>query len=144
MAPNVGPKTYYPVEAETATVIKRRSRKMKNLTGSVNLTVPEEITGWFNDLKIDPFDGLKNLMICDQMKKRCSPECKEHYWISGKNLSPPEMLADKLEAFDNIRRSLPSGPRRHVKASETVNYGRKISFRNLNASQKRIFPSGTK
>ncbi|GFV72482.1 hypothetical protein TNCV_2741201 [Trichonephila clavipes] len=24
------------------------------------------------------------------------------------------MLADKLEAFDNIRRSLPSGPRRHV------------------------------
>ncbi|GFV76473.1 retrovirus-related Pol polyprotein from transposon 412 [Trichonephila clavipes] len=34
------------------------------------------------------------------------------------------MLADNLEAFDNIRRSLPSGPRRHVKASETVNDGR--------------------
>ncbi|GFY37836.1 hypothetical protein TNIN_144861 [Trichonephila inaurata madagascariensis] len=34
------------------------------------------------------------------------------------------MLADKLEAFDNIRRSLPSGPRKHVKASETVNDGR--------------------
>ncbi|GFU68630.1 retrovirus-related Pol polyprotein from transposon 17.6 [Trichonephila clavipes] len=32
-------------------------------------------------------------MIADQMKKRCSPECKEHYWISGKNLSPPVMLA---------------------------------------------------
>ncbi|GFX69061.1 retrovirus-related Pol polyprotein from transposon 297 [Trichonephila clavipes] len=36
------------------------------------------------------------------------------------------MLADKLEAFDNIRRSLPSGPRRHVKASETVNYGKQV------------------
>ncbi|GFV26266.1 transposon Tf2-8 polyprotein [Trichonephila clavipes] len=35
------------------------------------------------------------------------------------------MLAQKLEAFDNIRRSLPRGTRRHVKASETVNDGRK-------------------
>ncbi|GFS42966.1 uncharacterized protein TNIN_267171 [Trichonephila inaurata madagascariensis] len=39
------------------------------------------------------------------------------------------MLADKLEAFDNIRRSLPSGPRKHVKASETVNDGRQVSSR---------------
>ncbi|GFY57572.1 uncharacterized protein TNIN_399471 [Trichonephila inaurata madagascariensis] len=37
------------------------------------------------------------------------------------------MLADKLEAFDNTRRSLPNGPRRHVKASETVNHGRQVS-----------------
>ncbi|GFS29219.1 transposon Ty3-I Gag-Pol polyprotein, partial [Nephila pilipes] len=34
------------------------------------------------------------------------------------------MLADKLEAFYNLRRSLPSGPKRHVKASETLNIGR--------------------
>ncbi|GFW55166.1 uncharacterized protein TNCV_115521 [Trichonephila clavipes] len=40
-----------------------------------------------------------------------------------------EMLADKLEAFDNIRLSLPSGPRRHVKTSETVHDGRQVSFR---------------
>ncbi|GFY46652.1 uncharacterized protein TNIN_302581 [Trichonephila inaurata madagascariensis] len=37
------------------------------------------------------------------------------------------MLADKLKAFDNIRRSIPSGPRKHVKASETVNDGRQVS-----------------
>ncbi|GFW89596.1 tyrosine-protein kinase CSK [Trichonephila clavipes] len=35
--------------------------------------------GWLNELKIDSFDGLKNLMIANQMKKKCSPECKEHY-----------------------------------------------------------------
>ncbi|GFV64440.1 uncharacterized protein TNCV_955981 [Trichonephila clavipes] len=70
--------------------------------------------GWLNELKIDSFDGLKNLMIADQMKKRCSPECKEHYLDIWEELISPEMLADKLEAFDNIRRSLPSGPRRHV------------------------------
>ncbi|GFU61560.1 hypothetical protein TNCV_2158421 [Trichonephila clavipes] len=39
----------------------------------------------------------------------------EYYLISGKIFIFPEMLADKLEAFDNIRRSLPSFPRRHVK-----------------------------
>ncbi|GFS85920.1 uncharacterized protein NPIL_614621 [Nephila pilipes] len=37
------------------------------------------------------------------------------------------MLTDKLEAFDNLRRSLPSGPKRHVKASETLNVGRQVS-----------------
>ncbi|GFX67048.1 uncharacterized protein TNCV_589641 [Trichonephila clavipes] len=40
-----------------------------------------------------------------------------------------QILADKLEAFDNIRRSLPSGTRRHGKASETVNDGKQVSFR---------------
>ncbi|GFY09249.1 uncharacterized protein TNCV_2991671 [Trichonephila clavipes] len=49
------------------------------------------------------------------------------------------MLADKLEAFDNIRRSLPSGPRRHVKASEIVNDGRQVSFRNPERPPKREY-----
>ncbi|GFW65176.1 uncharacterized protein TNCV_394421 [Trichonephila clavipes] len=35
--------------------------------------------GRLNELKIDSFDGLKNLIIAVQMKKRCSSECKEHY-----------------------------------------------------------------
>ncbi|GFW19855.1 uncharacterized protein TNCV_3561581 [Trichonephila clavipes] len=72
--------------------------------------------GWLNELKIDSFDGLKNLMIVDQIKKRCFPECKEHYLDICEELISPEMLADKLEAFDKIRLFLPSGPRRHVKA----------------------------
>ncbi|GFT87282.1 uncharacterized protein NPIL_289801 [Nephila pilipes] len=37
------------------------------------------------------------------------------------------MLAHKLKAFENLRRSLPSGPKRHVKASETLNVGRQVS-----------------
>ncbi|GFW12876.1 uncharacterized protein TNCV_2256251 [Trichonephila clavipes] len=85
--------------------------------------------GWLNELKIDSFDGFKNLTIANQMKKRCSPECKEHYLGIWKELISPEMLEVKLEAFDNIRRSLPSGSRRHVKASETVNDERTVSFR---------------
>ncbi|GFW91392.1 uncharacterized protein TNCV_3375581 [Trichonephila clavipes] len=48
--------------------------------------------GWLNELKIESFDGLKNLMIADQMKKRCSPECKEHYLDIWEELISPEML----------------------------------------------------
>ncbi|GFT00599.1 uncharacterized protein TNCV_141451 [Trichonephila clavipes] len=50
-----------------------------------------------------------------------------------------EILADKLETFDNIRRSLPRGPRRHVKASETVNDGRQISSRKPDHFTKREY-----
>ncbi|GFS58056.1 retrovirus-related Pol polyprotein from transposon 297 [Trichonephila clavipes] len=95
--------------------------------------------GWVNELKIDSFDELKNLMIANQMKKRCSPECKEHYLDIWEELISPEMLADKLEAFDNIWHSLPSGPRRHVKASETVNDGRRVSFRKPEHLPKREY-----
>ncbi|GFU50435.1 uncharacterized protein TNCV_3906451 [Trichonephila clavipes] len=49
------------------------------------------------------------------------------------------MLADKLEAFDKIRCSLPSGPKRHMKASETVNYGGQVSFRKHECPFKREF-----
>ncbi|GFS42352.1 uncharacterized protein TNIN_101581 [Trichonephila inaurata madagascariensis] len=49
------------------------------------------------------------------------------------------MLADKLEAFDNIRRSLPSGPRKHMKASETVNDRRQVSSRKPDRLPKREY-----
>ncbi|GFV20513.1 uncharacterized protein TNCV_4142741 [Trichonephila clavipes] len=105
------------------------SRHRKNPNGTWKdyyFEIRAYFEGWLNELKIDSFDGLKNLMIADQMKKRCSPECKEHYLDIWEELMSPEMLADKLEAFDNIQHSLPSGPRRHVKASETVNDGRQV------------------
>ncbi|GFX31949.1 uncharacterized protein TNCV_3408631 [Trichonephila clavipes] len=73
------------------------------------------------------------------MKKRCSPECKEHYLDIWKELISPEMLPDKLEAFDNIRRSLPSEPRRYVKASEIVKDGRQASFRKPERPHKREY-----
>ncbi|GFV51434.1 uncharacterized protein TNCV_843741 [Trichonephila clavipes] len=76
-------------------------------------------------------------MIADQMKKKCSPECKEHYLDIWEELISPEMLADKLEAFDTT--FLPSGSRRYVKASEIVNYGRQVSFRKPECTPKREY-----
>ncbi|GFW07850.1 uncharacterized protein TNCV_3919831 [Trichonephila clavipes] len=94
---------------------------------------------WLNELKIDSFDRLRNLMIANQMKKKCSPECMEHCLDIWEELISPEMLADKLEAFDNIRHSLPSGTRRHVKASEIANDGRQVSFRKPERPPKREY-----
>ncbi|GFX07267.1 uncharacterized protein TNCV_2972441 [Trichonephila clavipes] len=109
------------------------------LIGALPSDVTSLIARWLNELKIHSFDGLKNLMIANQMKKRCSPECKEHHLDIWEELISPEMLADKLETFDNIRRSLPSGPRRYVKASEIVNDGRQVSFRKPERPPKRKY-----
>ncbi|GFX49429.1 uncharacterized protein TNCV_3342071 [Trichonephila clavipes] len=109
------------------------------LIGALPSDVTSLIARCLNDLKIDSFDELKNLMIADQMKKKCFPECKEHYLDIWEELISPEMLADKLEAFDNIRRSLPSGPRTYANASETVNDGRQVSFRKPERLSKREY-----
>ncbi|GFT65298.1 uncharacterized protein TNCV_1559461 [Trichonephila clavipes] len=61
-------------------------------------------------------------------------KCNGDYLAIWEELISNEMLADKLKAFDNIRLFLPSGPRRHVKASETFNDG------NLNAFLKGNIP----
>ncbi|GFX71521.1 hypothetical protein TNCV_2695091 [Trichonephila clavipes] len=71
--------------------------------------------------------------------RRYFEECKEHYLDIWAELLSPETLADKLGAFDNIRRSLPGGPRRYVKASEIVNDGKQVSFRKPERPPKREY-----
>ncbi|GFU99737.1 uncharacterized protein TNCV_2108381 [Trichonephila clavipes] len=130
----------FKLTAEKFRELFSRHRKSPNETWKdYYFEIQAYFEGWLNELKIDSFDGLKNLMIADQMKMRFSPECKEHYLDIWAELISPEMLADKLEAFDNIRCSLPSGRRRHVKASETVNDGRQVSFRKPERPPKREY-----
>ncbi|GFT60162.1 uncharacterized protein NPIL_84881 [Nephila pilipes] len=56
------------------------------------------------------------------------------------------MLADKLEALDNIQRSLPSGPRRRVKAGEILSDGNQVISRKPERFPKRehshVVPNG--
>ncbi|GFT98422.1 hypothetical protein NPIL_547471 [Nephila pilipes] len=73
------------------------------------------------------------------MKKRCTSKSKEQYLDIWEELTSPEMLADKMEAFDNRRRSLPSGPKRHGKASETLNVGKQVSSRKPERLPKREY-----
>ncbi|GFX16896.1 uncharacterized protein TNCV_2518741 [Trichonephila clavipes] len=131
---------WFKLTAEKFRELFSRHRKTPNGTwNDYYFEIRAYFEGWLNELKIDSFDGLKNLMITDQMKKRSYPECKEHYLDIWEELISPEMLADKLEAFNNIRRSLPIGPRRYVKASEIVNDGRQVSFRKPERPPKREY-----
>ncbi|GFU53728.1 uncharacterized protein TNCV_5048301 [Trichonephila clavipes] len=91
--------------------------------------------GWVNELKINSFDGLKNLMIADKMKEMLS-KFKEHFPDVWEDLIFAEMLANTLEAFDNIRRFLPvdvGDVRRQVKPFIMEN---RYDPRNLNAFLK--------
>ncbi|GFX70198.1 uncharacterized protein TNCV_4616361 [Trichonephila clavipes] len=65
------------------------------LIGALPSDVTSLIARWLSELKIDSFDGLKNLMIANQMKKRCSPECKEHYLDIWEELISPEMKPER-------------------------------------------------
>ncbi|GFY03919.1 transposon Tf2-8 polyprotein [Trichonephila clavipes] len=129
----------FKLTAEKFRELFSRQRKSPNGTWKDYFEIRAYFEGWLNELKINSFDGLKNLIIAGQMKKRCSSECKEYYLDIWEELISPEMSADKLEAFDNIRRSLPSEPRRYVKASEIVNDGRQVSFRKPERPPKREY-----
>ncbi|GFQ99229.1 uncharacterized protein TNCT_701281 [Trichonephila clavata] len=130
----------FKLTAEKFRELFSRHRKSPNGTWKdYYFEVRSYFEGWLNEFKIDTFEGLKNLMIVDRMKKRCASECKEHYLDIREDLTSPEMLADKLEAFDNLRRSLPSGPKRCVKGSETLNVGRQVSSKKPERLPKREY-----
>ncbi|GFX80312.1 uncharacterized protein TNCV_3930651 [Trichonephila clavipes] len=91
---------WFKLTAEKFRELFSRHRKSPNGTWKdYYFEIGAYFEGLLNELKIDSFDGLKNLMIADQMKKRCSPECKEHYLDIWEELISPEMLADKLEVL---------------------------------------------
>ncbi|GFX45423.1 uncharacterized protein TNCV_1026831 [Trichonephila clavipes] len=70
----------FKVTAEKLRELFSRHRKSPNGTWKdYYFEIRAYFDGWLNELKIDSFDGLNNLMTADQMKNKCSPECKEHY-----------------------------------------------------------------
>ncbi|GBN22734.1 hypothetical protein AVEN_68065-1 [Araneus ventricosus] len=59
--------------------------------------------GWLSELEISSFDKLKELIIADQIKKKCPPEYKNHYLDIWKTLNDPVTLAEKLYLYENIK-----------------------------------------
>ena len=59
--------------------------------------------GWLSELKVKEFDQLKDLIISDQMKKRVSPEIKEHFMDEWTEWNSPLELADKLDVYESLR-----------------------------------------
>ncbi|GBN86244.1 hypothetical protein AVEN_59000-1 [Araneus ventricosus] len=62
--------------------------------------------GWTKGLKVDIYDKLKDLIITDQMKKEAPIEFKEHFLDEWSNIISPNELAEKLEEFEDVRKTL--------------------------------------
>ncbi len=61
--------------------------------------------GWLEELNIKDFDGIKNLMILDQMKKRVPPDVKDHFLDVWCDWVTPDDLVEKMDIYDNLRTS---------------------------------------
>ncbi|GFV11140.1 uncharacterized protein TNCV_2718841 [Trichonephila clavipes] len=61
--------------------------------------------GWIDGLKIDIFDKLSDLIITDQLKRKTPFEFKEYYLDEWANMNSPVQLAEKLEEFEDFKRT---------------------------------------
>ncbi|GFW05651.1 retrovirus-related Pol polyprotein from transposon 412 [Trichonephila clavipes] len=57
------------------------------------------------ELEIDSFETLKDLIIADQIKKRCPPDYKNHFLDTWEILNDPVVLAEKLDSYENVKPS---------------------------------------
>ncbi|GFX96525.1 retrovirus-related Pol polyprotein from transposon 17.6 [Trichonephila clavipes] len=62
--------------------------------------------GWIDGLRIDTFDKLSDLIIIDQLKRKTPFEFKEYYLDEWANMNSPVQLAEKLEEFEDFKRTL--------------------------------------
>ncbi|GFX71159.1 uncharacterized protein TNCV_3649241 [Trichonephila clavipes] len=62
--------------------------------------------GWIDGLKIDTFNKLSDLIITDQLKRKTPFEFKEYYLDEWANMNSPVQLAEKLEDFEDFKRTL--------------------------------------
>ncbi|GFS69618.1 peptidase A2 domain-containing protein [Trichonephila clavipes] len=62
--------------------------------------------GWIDGLKIDTFNKLSDLIITDQLKRKTPFKFKEYYLDEWANMNSPVQLAEKLEEFEDFKRTL--------------------------------------
>ncbi|GFW32277.1 retrovirus-related Pol polyprotein from transposon 17.6 [Trichonephila clavipes] len=62
--------------------------------------------GWIDGLNIDTFKNLSDLIITDQLKRKTPFEFKEYYLDEWANVNSPVQLAEKLEEFEDFKRTL--------------------------------------
>ena len=61
--------------------------------------------GWLDGLDIKDFNGLKDLIITDQVKKRVPYEIRDHFMDSWTQIIKPSDLANKMDEYESIRRA---------------------------------------
>ncbi|GFX96076.1 retrovirus-related Pol polyprotein from transposon 297 [Trichonephila clavipes] len=74
--------------------------------------------GWTKELKITTFDQLKSLITADQIKRKTPANIKEHFLDIWADLNDPLELAEKLDAYDNLRPGMKSNSNQTFKRKE--------------------------
>ncbi|GFV64956.1 hypothetical protein TNCV_1340391 [Trichonephila clavipes] len=64
--------------------------------------------GWIDGTEEDRYfpDKLSDLIITDQLKRKTLLEFKEYYLDEWANMNSPVQLAEKLEEFEDFKRTL--------------------------------------
>ncbi|GFX85685.1 uncharacterized protein TNCV_2470871 [Trichonephila clavipes] len=78
-------------------------------------------SGWVDGLKIDTFNKLSDLIITDQLKRKTPFEFKEYYLDEWANMNSPVQLAEKLEEFEDFKKTL--------KQKSSSSFAKKQEFR---------------
>ena len=63
------------------------------------------LEGWLAGLEINTFESLQNLMITDQIKRRATPEMKDHLLDAWSKFKNPDELASKLDEYELVRKT---------------------------------------
>lgn len=61
------------------------------------------LEGWLEGVEVKDFEGLKNLMITDQIKRRVPHEIKDHFVDEWAKLTDPSLLAGKIDEYESVR-----------------------------------------
>lgn len=71
---------------------------------------------WLEGVKVSDFEGLKELMIIEQVKKRVPMDVVEHYVDTWDEIKSAKTLVEKLDHYESVRKA--HGIKREVKSGE--------------------------
>ncbi|GFU47291.1 uncharacterized protein TNCV_3822821 [Trichonephila clavipes] len=94
------------------------SQQKKNPDSTWRDKTSSYFEGWIKELKITTFDLLKSLIISDQIKRKTPANIKEHFLDIWADLIDPLELAEKLDAYDNLRPGMKTNPNPTFKKKE--------------------------
>ncbi|GBN01224.1 hypothetical protein AVEN_149562-1 [Araneus ventricosus] len=81
----------------------QHQRKSGELWKELIFELRNYLEGWLDGIKVNDFETLKNLMITDQVKRRVSPEVKDHFLDEWGKIVDPSELAGKLDEYESVR-----------------------------------------
>lgn len=96
----------FKLTAERFRILFSRHQKRDNCTWKdFYFELRNYFEGWLSELEITSFDKLKELIIADQIKRKCPPDYKNHYLDGWEKLNDPVLLAEKLDIYENVKPS---------------------------------------